>query len=98
MKTWLNNFKRLTRTTTFFWQTIVVFFFVGLVAIFAVGIIWGLDIDQGSESSSGSDDFVPKSQNLDPASLNKIFDKIEAHRAAYASTTTDFPAIADPSL
>ncbi|MFA5022708.1 MAG: hypothetical protein WC385_03135 [Candidatus Paceibacterota bacterium] len=96
MKISFTKFKKTTEGLSFFWQALVIIFFVGLLILLIVGAFLWLNLESDINSklpvSAGSPD-----QSLDPKNVNRVFDQIKTRSTELASTTSSSPAIPDPS-
>lgn len=96
MKISFTKFKKTTGDLSFFWQALVIVFFIGLLVLLIAGAFLWFNLEREINSkrpvSTGSPD-----QALDPKNINRVFDQIKTRSAELASTTNNFPNIIDPS-
>lgn len=80
----------------FFWQTVVVMFFIGLIASLIVGAIFWFGFDQSPVLSNDKSD-VPQSNQIDAKKINQVLNQIKTRSADLSNTTTNLPTFVDPS-
>ncbi len=96
MKINLAKFKNLTGSVSFFWQTLVIIFFVGLTVILILNAVFWFKLELSLTITPVEGD-IPADNTLSAKDLTKVLDQIKTRSADLASTTTNLPTVVDPA-
>jgi len=96
MKIEFTKLKNLTRRVTFFWQTLVIVFFAGLLFVLIASAIFWFSLSQDFTSSI-TNSRAEKNGALDAKKINQVLEQIKIRSTELASTTANLPTMADPS-
>ncbi|MFA5001243.1 MAG: hypothetical protein WC531_03440 [Candidatus Paceibacterota bacterium] len=92
----LDKFKNLTSQVSFFWQTLIVIFFTGLIIVLILSTIFWLKLESSLTTVLLAGE-TSASETLNTKSLNNILTKIKTRSADLASTTANLPTVTDPA-
>jgi len=92
----LGEFKNFSGQISFFWQVLIIVFFVCLIAILILSAVFWLKLESDLTKTLSTEK-TSASETLKAQSLNNILTQIKNRSANLATPPIDGPVLADPS-